>query len=93
LQGESWLSVGSTTSQRRPCGAWNPITTGARCAKETASNVTLTPGFESAGVVDAVTGDATAVWVELDGGRGRTLVHVSDGVAIVPQTTAARQEL
>jgi hypothetical protein len=35
--------------------------------------------------VDAVTGDATAVWVELDGGRGRTLVHVSDGVAIVPQ--------
>ncbi|MFJ4263622.1 hypothetical protein ACIPYU_14365 [Paenarthrobacter nicotinovorans] len=57
-------------------------------------NVTLTPGFESAGVVDAVTGDATAVWVELDGGRGRTLVHVSDGVAIVPQTTAAaRQEL
>ncbi|WP_024818907.1 hypothetical protein [Arthrobacter sp. 31Y] len=52
-------------------------------------NVTLTPGFQSAGVVDAVTGDATAVWVELDDGRGRTLVHVSDGVAIVPQTTTA----
>lgn len=49
----------------------------------------LTPGFESTGVVDAVTGDATAVWVELDGGRGRTLVHVSDGVTIVPQSTTA----
>ncbi|MDR6638706.1 hypothetical protein [Paenarthrobacter nitroguajacolicus] len=52
-------------------------------------SLTLTPGYESAGVVDAVTGDATAVWVELDGGRGRTLVHVSDGVAIVPQDPAA----
>lgn len=48
-------------------------------------SVTLTPGFASHGVVDDVTGDATAVWVELDGGGGRTLVHVSDGVAIVPQ--------
>ncbi|BCW56717.1 hypothetical protein J2790_003418 [Paenarthrobacter nicotinovorans] len=52
-------------------------------------NITLMPGYESSGVVDAVTGDATAVWVELDGGRGRTLVHVSDGVAIVPQPTTA----
>jgi len=52
----------------------------------------LMPGYESAGVVDAVTGDATAVWVELDGGRGRTLVHVSDGVEIVPQTTAVLQQ-
>ncbi|MFJ4209448.1 hypothetical protein ACIPY2_13435 [Paenarthrobacter sp. NPDC089675] len=48
-------------------------------------SVTLNPGFAEHGVVDDVTGDATAVWVELDGGRGRTLVHVSDGVAIVPR--------
>jgi hypothetical protein len=25
------------------------------------------------------------VWVNLDGGRGRTLVHCGDGVEIVPQ--------
>lgn len=55
-------------------------------------SVTLTPGYESAGIVDAVTGDATAVWVELDGGRGRTLVHVSDGVAVVPLETVTVTE-
>lgn len=55
-------------------------------------SLTSAPGFESAGVVDAVTGDATAVWVELDGGRGRTLIHVGDGVPIVPQATALEQQ-
>ena len=50
-------------------------------------NVTLTPGFESAGVVDAVTGDATAVWVELDDGRLVPLpfvVDVGDAIEIDP---------
>jgi len=46
--------------------------------------VVLTPGFETGGLVDAVTGDHTAVWVNLDGGRGRTLLHCSDGVEIFP---------
>ena len=34
--------------------------------------------------MDAVTADHTAVWVDLDGGRGRTLLHCSDGVEILP---------
>ena len=28
-----------------------------------------------------------SVWVELDGGRGRTLLHCSDGVEILPRAT------
>lgn len=47
--------------------------------------VRLAPGFESMGLVDAVTSDHSIVWVELDGGRGRTLVHCGDGVEIVRQ--------
>ncbi|WP_284976885.1 hypothetical protein [Arthrobacter sp. efr-133-TYG-104] len=71
----------TTTPVRRiePDHHWLSLRQGDRVS------VTLTPGYESPGVVDAVTGDATAVWVELDGGRGRTLVHISDGVEIVPQ--------
>ncbi|MGX9899217.1 hypothetical protein ACW0JT_03665 [Arthrobacter sp. SA17] len=41
------------------------------------------PGFETGGLVDAVSRDHTTVWVDLDGGRGRTLVHCSDGVEIL----------
>jgi len=44
--------------------------------------VRLSPGYEAGGRVDAVTSDHTAVWVDLDGGRGRTLLHCSDGVEI-----------
>ena len=44
------------------------------------------PGFETAGFVDAVSRDHTTVWVDLDGGRGRTLVHCSDGVEILPNS-------
>jgi hypothetical protein len=47
--------------------------------------VVLTPGFETGGLVDAVTGDYAAVWVNLDGGRGRTLLHCSDAVEIIPE--------
>jgi hypothetical protein len=47
--------------------------------------VRVTPGYETGGLVDAITWDHTAVWVDLDGGRGRTLLHCSDGVEIVPQ--------
>lgn len=47
--------------------------------------VRLTPWYETGGMVDAVTWDHTAVWVDLDDGRGRTLLHCSDGVEIVPQ--------
>ncbi|MCA4133167.1 hypothetical protein [Arthrobacter sp. M4] len=45
----------------------------------------LNPGFETGGHVDAVTHDYTVVWVTLDDGRGRQLVHSSDGVEIVLQ--------
>ncbi len=46
--------------------------------------VRLLPGYEATGLVAAVTPDHTAVWVDLDGGRGRTLLHCSDGVEILP---------
>jgi hypothetical protein len=42
------------------------------------------PGYETGGLVDAVTDDHTVVWIDLDGGRGRTLLHISDGVEILP---------
>ena len=41
------------------------------------------PGSKPAALVDAITWDHTAIWVDLDGGRGRTLLHCSDGVEIV----------
>ena len=50
-------------------------------------SVRLAPGYETAGRVDAVSADHPAVWVDLDGGRGRTLLHCSDGVEIFPHTT------
>ena len=34
--------------------------------------------------MDAVTADHSIVWVDLDGGRGRTLLHCSDDVEIRP---------
>ena len=40
--------------------------------------------YETGGLIDAVTDDHTVVWVDLDGGRGRTLLHCSDGVEILP---------
>jgi hypothetical protein len=45
--------------------------------------VRLQPGYEATGLVAAVTSDHTAVWVDLDGGRGRTQLHCSDGVEIL----------
>ena len=45
--------------------------------------VRLSPGFETGGFVDDLTQDHTTVWVDLDGG-GRTLLHCSDGVEILP---------
>ncbi|MCX6498505.1 MAG: hypothetical protein NTU93_06845 [Arthrobacter sp.] len=45
--------------------------------------VRLAPGHEAGGFVDALTTDHTTVWVALDGG-GRTLLHCSDGVEILP---------
>ena len=46
-------------------------------------SVKLAPGYEDRGSVDAISGDHSIVWVNLDGGRGRTLVHCADGVEIV----------
>jgi hypothetical protein len=47
--------------------------------------VVFSPGFEAGGLVDAITGDHAAVWINLDGGRGRTLLHCSDGVEVLPE--------
>ncbi len=62
-----------------PAPHWKQLRQGDRV------RVVFTPGFESGGLVDAITGDHTAVWINLDGGRGRTLLHCSDGVEILPE--------
>ncbi|WP_426997646.1 hypothetical protein [Pseudarthrobacter sp. N5] len=64
-----------------PDALWKSLRQGDRV------RVRLTQGYETGGLVDAVTRDHTSVWVDLDGGRGRTLLHCSDGVVIVPQST------
>ncbi|MET1063928.1 MAG: hypothetical protein ABWX85_03055 [Arthrobacter sp.] len=60
-----------------PDAQWRSLQQGDRVS------VRLAPGYETGGLVDAVTADHTAVWVDLDGGRGRTLLHCSDGVEIL----------
>jgi hypothetical protein len=61
-----------------PDAHWKSLQQGDRVS------VRLAPGYETGGRVDAVTADRTVVWVDLDGGRGRTLLHCSDGVEILP---------
>ncbi len=61
-----------------PDDRWKSLREGDRV------HVRLAAGYETGGLVDAVTADRTAVWVDLDGGRGRTLLHCSDGVEILP---------
>ena len=61
-----------------PAPHWSALREGDRVS------VRLAPGIETGGLVSAVTPDCTVVWVDLDGGRGRTLLHCSDGVEIVP---------
>jgi len=63
----------------KPAPHWNQLRQGDRV------RVVFTPGFESGGLVDAITGDHTAVWINLDGGRGRTMLHCTDGVEILPE--------
>ncbi len=62
-----------------PAAHWKALKEGDRV------RVLLGPGYEAGGLVAAITLDHTAVWVDLDDGRGRTLLHCSDGVEIVPQ--------
>lgn len=62
-----------------PAEHWKQLRRGDRVS------VRLSPGFATPGQVDAVTDDHSAVWVDLDGGRGRRLVHCGDGVEIVPE--------
>jgi hypothetical protein len=61
-----------------PDSRWKNLRSGDRVSVRTR------PGYETGGLIDAVTDDHTVVWVDLDGGRGRTLLHVSDGVEILP---------
>ncbi|MEC5179877.1 hypothetical protein [Arthrobacter sp. CG_A4] len=64
-----------------PDARWRSLRQGDRI------RVRLAPGYETGGQVHAVTSDHTAVWVDLDGGRGRTLLHCSDGVEILPHAS------
>ena len=62
-----------------PAAHWKALREGDRV------RVRITPGYETGGFVDAITSDYTSVWVNLDDGRGRTMLHCSDGVEIVLQ--------
>lgn len=62
-----------------PAAHWKKLKQGDRVL------VRLGPGFDTGGLVDAITWDHSAIWVDLDGGRGRMLLHCSDGVEVVPQ--------
>jgi len=72
-------AVDAPLRRAKPVPHWKQLRQGDRV------RVVFTPGFESGGLVDAITGDHTAVWINLDGGRGRTLLHCSDGVEILPE--------
>lgn len=67
-----------------PAPHWKQLRRGDRV------RVGLTPGFEAGGFVDAITADHSAVWINLDGGRGRTLFHCSDAVEIFPDEDEAQ---
>lgn len=69
----------ATLRQAEPAAHWKNLRQGDRVS------VRLTPGFVTGGQVDAITWDHTALWVNLDGGGGRVLVHCSDGVEIALQ--------
>jgi len=73
------VSAANTPLRRaEPDAHWSALRAGDRVT------VRLTPGFETGGLITAVTPDHTVVWVDLDGGRGRTLLHCGDGVEILP---------
>lgn len=63
----------------QPASHWKNLRPGDRV------KVRLSPGFETGGLVEDMTPDHSTVWVHLDEGRGRTLLHCSDGVDILPQ--------
>ena len=62
-----------------PAPHWKELRQGDRV------RVLLSPGFETGGLVDAITPDNTVMWINLDGGRGRTLLHCGDGVDVLPE--------
>lgn len=41
-------------------------------------------GHIETGLIDEATCDRTTVWVSLDHGHGRTLLHYADGIQILP---------
>jgi hypothetical protein len=61
-----------------PDAHWSALRAGDRVT------VRPSPGFDTGGLIFAVTPDHTVVWVDLDGGRGRMLLHCGDGVEILP---------
>ncbi|WP_457964830.1 hypothetical protein M1E17_01050 [Arthrobacter sp. D1-29] len=69
----------ATLRPAEPAAHWKKLKQGDRVS------VRLTPAFVTLGQVDAITWDHTALWVELDGGGGRVLVHCSDGVEVALQ--------
>ena len=69
----------ATLRPAEPAAHWKDLRQGDRVS------VRLTPAFVTTGQVDAITWDHTALWVDLDGGGGRVLIHCSDGVEVALQ--------
>ncbi|TDK25539.1 hypothetical protein E2F48_09825 [Arthrobacter crusticola] len=72
---EAWSSVTGAAAARV---RWQELSTGDAVVVELAN------GHSMPGVVDALVEDASVLWVELDGGKGRHLFHWEDFVAIRP---------
>jgi hypothetical protein len=75
IEREAWSSVAGAAAARV---RWQKLSTGDSVVVE------LGDGHSEPGVVDALVDDASVLWVELDGGKGRHLFHWEDGVAIRP---------
>lgn len=84
------ISQGEIVAKRKVRGSYEPPVRRAEPAEHWRQfrrgdrvSVKLTPGDAHGGLVDEVSYDFSIVWVNLDGGHGRRLVHCSDGIEII----------
>ncbi|WP_427015406.1 hypothetical protein ACQCSX_11235 [Pseudarthrobacter sp. P1] len=65
--------------------SWHPASGELWPALEPEQHVALvnSTGWRLSGRVDAVTPDHSCLWIQLDGGMGRQLIHHQDGFELV----------
>ncbi|MDJ0320837.1 hypothetical protein [Pseudarthrobacter sp. PS3-L1] len=69
----------TTLQAAHPAPHWHDLRRGERV------RVLLSKGFEESGSIFDLTRDHASVWVDLDAGRGRILLHCTDGVEILAE--------